>query len=58
MSDLQQQTKESPRVKENEILLVKQEDGNWKGYMNRQGNPLVVREIDPQTCLIRLLTHP
>jgi hypothetical protein len=58
MSDLHQQTKESPKVKENEILLVKQEDGNWRGYMNRQGNPLTVREVDPQTCLIRLMTHP
>ena len=58
MSDLQQQTKESPKVNENEILLVKQEDGNWKGFMNREGNPLEVREVDPQTCLVRLLTHP
>lgn len=58
MSDLSQSSKESPKVKEHEILLVKQEDGNWKGYWNRQGNPLEVREIDPHTCLTKLLTHP
>jgi len=58
MSELLQTAKESPKVKENEILLVKQTDGNWKGYMNREGNPLEVREIDPYTCLTKLLTHP
>jgi len=58
MSELHQPTKESPKVKENEILLVKQIDGNWKGYWNREGNPLEVREIDPYTCLTKLLTHP
>jgi hypothetical protein len=58
MSDLSQSPKESIKVKENEILIVKQADGNWKGYMNRDGNPLTVREIDPYTCLIKLLTHP
>jgi hypothetical protein len=57
MSDLSQSPKESIKVKENEILIVKQTDGNWKGYMNRDGNPLEVREIDPYTCLIKLLTH-
>ncbi len=58
MPKLQQSTKESPIVKETEILLVKQDDGNWKGYRNRDGNPLEVREIDPYTCLTKLLTHP
>ena len=58
MSDLHQQPQKSPIVKEGEILIKKQKDGNWKGYMNREGNPLEVREIDPYTCLIKLLTHP
>lgn len=44
-------------VKQDEILIVKQEDGNWKGYMLKDGNPVEVREIDPYTCLIKLLTH-
>lgn len=59
MSDLQQQTKESITIiKENEIRLVKQDDGNWKGFTMRGEDLLEVREIDPQTCLVKLLTHP
>lgn len=45
-------------VKENEILLVKQEDGNWKGYLLRGKEQLEVREVDPYTCLLKLLTLP
>ena len=58
MSDLQQQTKESIVLTENEIRLIKQSDGNWKGYLLRGKELLEVREIDPQTCLVRLMTHP
>jgi hypothetical protein len=57
MSDLQQQTKESIVLTENEIRLIKQSDGNWKGYLLRDKERLEVREIDPYTCLTRLLTH-
>jgi hypothetical protein len=57
MPDLLQTSNESPKVKESEILLVKQEDGNWKGYMIKEGKALEVRDIDPYTCLTRLLTH-
>jgi hypothetical protein len=45
-------------VKENEILIKQQEDGNWKGFMLRFGKPVEVREVDPHTCLMKLLTHP
>ncbi len=58
MSDLHQQTKESTLVKEEAIILKKQVDGNWKGWMTKHGKELEVREIDPQTCLVKLLTHP
>lgn len=44
-------------MKENEILLQKQVDGNWKGFMLKDGKQLEVREIDPYTCLVKLLTH-
>lgn len=57
MSNLLQQNQEIPSVTEGEIRLVIQPDGNWKGYMNREGNPIEVREIDPQTCLTKLLTY-
>ena len=58
MPEMLQEPIESPKVKENEILIVKQPDGNWKGYCNREGNPLEVRDGDPYTCLTKLLTHP
>ena len=58
MPKLQKQTKESAFLNEGAIVLKKQEDGNWKGWMTKNGKELEVREIDPQTCLTRLLTHP
>jgi hypothetical protein len=57
MSEMSQITQKNHSVKENEILLVKQPDGNWKAYANLNGNPLEVRDIDPYTCLTRILTH-
>jgi hypothetical protein len=50
------QIKEKPKL--DEIRLVKQTDGNWKGYMHLNGKDLEVRDIDPHSCLMRLLTHP
>ena len=58
MPDLHQQTKESITIDKDEIRLIKQEDGNWRGFTMRGKDLLMVREIDPQTCLIRLMTHP
>ena len=56
MSKMLQTSKESPKVKEGEIFLVRQDDGNWKGFILKQGNPVEVRDIDPYTCLTLLLT--
>jgi hypothetical protein len=39
------------------ILLEKQEDGNWKGWMHKFGSLVVVREVGPETVLQKLLTH-
>lgn len=39
------------------ITLIKQTDGNWKGYAYRQGELLEVRDIGPETVLQALLTH-
>jgi hypothetical protein len=58
MSDLQQQIKESITIDKDEIRLIKQEDGNWRGFTMRDTDLLMVREVDPQTCLVRLMTHP
>ena len=39
------------------ITIEEQEDGNWKGYMNKNGEDIEVRAGDPQTVLVMLLTH-
>ncbi len=39
------------------ISLIQQPDGNWKGYGNRFGKLIVVREMSPNDCLVKLLTH-
>ena len=39
------------------ISIVKQTDGNWKGWTQRFGKVVEVREIKPEDCLIKLLTH-
>lgn len=58
MSDLPQTNTSNITVKEGEIRIIKQDDGNWKGYLLRDKTLLEVREIDPYTCLMKLLTHP
>lgn len=40
-----------------QYIIVKQKDGNWKGYGNKNGKPIEVRDIGPETVLQRLLTH-
>ncbi len=44
-------------TKEDEILIVKQKDGNWKGWMLKYGKLIEVREVKPEDCLTMLLTH-
>lgn len=39
------------------IIISKQSDGNWKGWATRYGKVVEVREIKPEDCLVRLLTH-
>jgi hypothetical protein len=41
----------------NAILIIKQKDGNYKGWMNKFGKVVEVREIGPETVLQKLLTH-
>jgi len=45
------------KLKENEIRLVQQEDGNWKGFMHKNGKDIEERQSDPQIVLQLLLTH-
>lgn len=46
-----------PNENHDVISLVKQADGNWKGWMWKHDQLLEVRDIDPNTVLLRLLTH-
>lgn len=48
----------NPLKNPNAILLVKQEDGNWRGFMNKSGKVVQVRVVDPGTALQELITHP
>jgi len=43
-------------LKENEIFISIQDDGNWKGCMFRHGKLVEKREHDPQIVLQMLLT--
>ena len=46
-----------PERNQNAISLIRQEDGNWKGFAQKNGKFLEVREQAPEYCLQRLLTH-
>lgn len=39
------------------ISLIEQEDGNWKGYTQKHGTLVEVRQGDPNTVLQLLITH-
>jgi len=41
----------------NTIVLQKQADGNWKGWMKKGDKVLEAREINPEYCLQWLLTN-
>ena len=41
----------------NAIVIEKQEDGNWKGWITKFGKVIEVRAIGPETVLQLLLTH-
>ena len=49
--------KYSPELNKDVISLIKQPDGNWKGYMTKNGTLLETREQMPDHALIKLLTH-
>ena len=55
--ELERKVEHNPEKNHDAISLIKQEDGNWKGWMWRWGKLIEVREGDPNTALNRLLTH-
>lgn len=39
------------------ISIVKQVDGNWIGWTQKNGKVVQAREVGPETVLQKLLTH-
>ncbi len=46
-----------PKVNHDVISIVKQDDGNFKGFMYKNGKYIEVRQGDPNTVLQLLITH-
>jgi hypothetical protein len=46
-----------PTQNPNVISLIKQDDGNYIGYMNKGGKVVTARQADPHTVLELLITH-
>lgn len=42
---------------EGTIVLIRQSDGNWKGYTRKQGQVISERQYDPQIVLQLLMFH-
>ena len=45
------------KLEENVIMIWKAEDGNWQGKMMKFGKLITVREVSPESVLMKLLTH-
>ena len=45
------------KIEGNVIIIKKDEDGNWSGKMMRFGKLINVRDVSPETVLVKLLTH-
>lgn len=39
------------------ISIIKQKDGNWIGTAQKYGKIISVREVKPEDCLLKLITH-
>ncbi len=39
------------------ISLQKQADGNWIGIAQKFGKVIKVREVKPEDCLLKIITH-
>ena len=39
------------------ISIIQQADGNFRGWAQKNGKMIEVREIKPEDCLIKILTH-
>lgn len=47
-----------PQKNHDAITIIKQQDGNWRGFMWKDGKFIQVRQSDPGIVMQLLLTHP
>ena len=47
----------NPEKNDNVIAIVRQPDGNYKGYAKKNGKLVQVRTNDPQIAMVQLITH-
>ncbi len=47
----------NPVTNKDAIVFIKQPDGNWRGFMNRDGRIIQDRQSDPGIVLSLLITH-
>lgn len=48
----------NPQRNENVITILKDKDGNYRGFMKKNGKFIQVRQADPNTVMQLLITHP
>lgn len=48
----------SPITNPKVISIIQQEDGNYKGFTQKNGKLIQVREGDPTTVVQALIVHP
>jgi len=46
-----------PNKNHDAISIIRQEDGNYKGFQWKFGKLIEVREVKPEDCILKLLTH-
>jgi hypothetical protein len=46
----------NPEKNHDAISIIKQPDGNWKGWMWKNGKLYEERQVDPSTVLLLLMT--
>lgn len=39
------------------FIIEKQPDGNWKGWTQKYGKQIEIRDVGPETVLQLLMTH-
>jgi hypothetical protein len=47
----------NPITNKDAIVLIKQPDGNWRGFMSKNGNLIQERQGDPNSVMLSLITH-